>query len=132
MQISLQMMSVNQIPAQIQLTEIWKVVNGSQYSLRVEQKIEVEDGIATRSISRGDRIEFSCNTSSKKSRFCFFAIVDINIDNILVIQELRRQNVDVWILLTLMFLSSMPFSNFNVNIVGVHTLPHNFHKNGSI
>ncbi len=70
----LQMMSVKQIAAQIKLTEIWKAVNDSQYSLRVEQKIEVEDGIARRSISRGDRIEFSCTTNYKKSVMVFLLL----------------------------------------------------------
>ena len=41
---SLQMMSVNQIAAQIKLTEMWKALNDSQYPLGVEQK---EDGIGT-------------------------------------------------------------------------------------
>jgi len=35
---SLQMMSVNQIAAQIKLTDMWKTLNDSQYPLRVEQK----------------------------------------------------------------------------------------------
>ncbi len=35
---SLQMMSVNQIAAQIKLTKMWKALNDSQYPLRVEQK----------------------------------------------------------------------------------------------
>ena len=38
---SLQMMSVNQIAAQIKLTEMWKALNDSQYPLRVEQKSEI-------------------------------------------------------------------------------------------
>ncbi len=41
---SLQMMSVNQIAAQIKLTEMWKALNDSQYPLGVKQK---EDGIGT-------------------------------------------------------------------------------------
>ena len=56
---SLQMMSVNQIAAQIKLTEMWKALNYSQYPLRVEQKSEPEDGIGTRRMTRGDLIEFS-------------------------------------------------------------------------
>ena len=47
---SLQMMSVNQIAAQIKLIEMWKALNDSQYPLRVEQKSETEDGIGTRSM----------------------------------------------------------------------------------
>ncbi len=38
---SLQMMSVNQIAAQIKLTEMWKALNDSQYPLRVEQKSQL-------------------------------------------------------------------------------------------
>ena len=64
---SLQMMSVNQIAAQIKLTEMWKALNDSQYPLRVEQKSEKEDGIGTRSMTRGDLIEFGSSTNSKKS-----------------------------------------------------------------
>jgi hypothetical protein len=64
---SLQMMSVNQIAAQIKLTEMWKALNDSQYPLRVEQKSETEDGIGTRSMTRGDLIEVSSSTNSKKS-----------------------------------------------------------------
>ncbi len=55
---SLQMMSVNQIAAQIKLTEMWKALNDAQYPLRVEKKSEPEDGIGTRSMTRGDLIEF--------------------------------------------------------------------------
>jgi hypothetical protein len=34
---SLQMISVNQIAAQIKLTEMWKAINDSQYPLRVHR-----------------------------------------------------------------------------------------------
>jgi hypothetical protein len=64
---SLRMMSVNQIAAQIKLTEMWKALNDSQYPLRVEQKSEKEDGIGTRSMTIGDLIEFGSSTISKKS-----------------------------------------------------------------
>ena len=50
---SLQMMSVNQIAAQIKLTEMWKALNDSQYPLRGQQKSEIEGGIGTRSMTRG-------------------------------------------------------------------------------
>jgi hypothetical protein len=53
---SLQLISVNQIAAQIKLTEMWKALNDSQYPLRVEQKSETEDGIGTRSMTSGDLI----------------------------------------------------------------------------
>jgi hypothetical protein len=36
---SLQMMSVNQIAAQIKLTDMWKALNDFQYPLSVEKKI---------------------------------------------------------------------------------------------
>ncbi len=64
---SLQMMSVYQIAAKIKFTEMWKALNDSQYPLRVEQKSKTEDGIATRSMTRGDLIEFGSSTNSKKS-----------------------------------------------------------------
>ncbi len=51
---SLQMMSVNEIAPQIKLTEMWKALNDYQYPLRVKQKSETEDGICTRSMTRGD------------------------------------------------------------------------------
>jgi hypothetical protein len=47
---SLQMMSVNQIAAQIKLTEMWKALNHFQYP-QTEQKSEIEDGIVTRSMT---------------------------------------------------------------------------------
>jgi hypothetical protein len=46
---------------------MWKALNDSQYPLRVEQKSEKEDGIVTRSMTRGDLIEFGSSTNSKKS-----------------------------------------------------------------
>ncbi len=46
---------------------MWKALNDSQYPLRVEQKSEPEDGIGTRSMTRGDLIEFDSSTNSKKS-----------------------------------------------------------------
>jgi hypothetical protein len=64
---SLQLISVNQIAAQIKLTEMWKALNDSQYPLRVKQKSETEDGIGTRSMTSGDLIEFGFSTNSKKS-----------------------------------------------------------------
>jgi hypothetical protein len=64
---SLQMMSVNQIAAQIKLTEMWQALNDSQYPPRVEQKFKPEDGIGTRSMTRGDLIEFGSSTNSEKS-----------------------------------------------------------------
>ena len=64
---SLQMLSVNQISAQIKLTEMWKALNDSQYPLRVQQKSETEDVIGTRSMTRGDLIETGSTTNSKKS-----------------------------------------------------------------
>jgi hypothetical protein len=48
---SLQMMSVNQIAAQIKLTEMWKALNRFQHPQTVEQKSEIEDGIVTRSMT---------------------------------------------------------------------------------
>ncbi len=40
---SLQMMSANQIAAQIKLTEMQKALNDSQYPLKVEQKSGTEE-----------------------------------------------------------------------------------------
>jgi hypothetical protein len=56
-----------QIVAQIKLTETWKALNDSQYPLRVEQESETEDGIDTRSMTRGNLIEYGSSTNSKKS-----------------------------------------------------------------
>jgi len=39
----------------------------SEYPLRVQQKSETQDGIGTRSMSRGELIEFGSTTNSKKS-----------------------------------------------------------------
>jgi hypothetical protein len=47
-------MSVNQKAAQIKLKEMLKALNDSQYQLRVEQKSEGDDGISTKSMTRGD------------------------------------------------------------------------------
>jgi hypothetical protein len=49
------------------VVQMWKALNDSQYALRVEQKSETEDGIGTRSMTRGDLIEFGSSTNSKKS-----------------------------------------------------------------
>jgi hypothetical protein len=56
-----------QIVAQIKLTETWKALNDSQYPLRVEQESETEDGIDTRSMARGNLIEYGSSANSKKS-----------------------------------------------------------------
>jgi hypothetical protein len=60
------MMTVNQIAAQIKLIEMWKALNDSQYPLRVEQKSETEDGIGTRSMTRGDLIEIGSSKIPKR------------------------------------------------------------------
>ncbi len=59
---SLQMMSVKQTIAPKKLAEMWKALNDSQYPLRLEQKSE--DGIGTRSMTRGDLIEFGPSSGS--------------------------------------------------------------------
>jgi hypothetical protein len=46
---------------------MWKALNDSQYPMRVEQKSETEDGIGTRSMTRGGLIDFGSSTNSKKS-----------------------------------------------------------------
>jgi len=46
---------------------MWKALNDPQYPRRVEQKSETEDVIGTRSMTRGDLIEFGSSTNSKKS-----------------------------------------------------------------
>jgi hypothetical protein len=55
---SQQTMSVNQIAAQIKLTDMWKALNDLQYPLSVGKKSETEDGVGTRSMTRGELIEF--------------------------------------------------------------------------
>ena len=51
------MLSVNQMNAQIKLTEIWKAENTSNYPLQFKKKVTTEEGRTTRSITAGQLIE---------------------------------------------------------------------------
>ena len=47
------MLSVNQINAQIKLTEMWKATNDSEHPFKIQKKSVGEDGRCSRSISNG-------------------------------------------------------------------------------
>ena len=47
------MLSINQMHAQVKLTEMWKAVNYSNYPLNIEQLQPAENGRATRGVSDG-------------------------------------------------------------------------------
>ena len=50
----LNMLSVNQINAQVKLTEMWKATNVSYYPIPLDKKAFNDDSRLTRSITRGD------------------------------------------------------------------------------
>ena len=64
------MLSVNQIAAQIKLTEMWKASNDPHYPIKMKTKGSQEDGIETRSITRRDLTEVGRSTKAKKSFTC--------------------------------------------------------------
>ena len=47
------MLSVNQIAAQIKLTEMWKASNDPQYPIKMKTKERQENAVETRSLTRG-------------------------------------------------------------------------------
>ena len=47
------MLSINQMHAQVKLTEMWKALNYNNYPLNIEQLQPAENGRSTRGISRG-------------------------------------------------------------------------------
>jgi hypothetical protein len=64
------MLSVNQIAAQIKLTEMWKASNDPQYPIKMKTKERQENAVETRSLTRGDLTEVGRSTKAKKSFTC--------------------------------------------------------------
>ena len=60
------MLSVNQIAAQIKRTEIWKASNVLQYQLKMKTRERQENAMETRSVTRGDLTEVGRSTREKK------------------------------------------------------------------
>ncbi len=63
------MLSVNQIAAQIKLTELWKASNYPQYPIKMKTRERQENAIETRSVTRGDLTEVGRSTRAKQSFF---------------------------------------------------------------
>jgi hypothetical protein len=64
------MLSVNQIAAQIKLTEMWKASNDPQYPIKMKNREKQENAITTRSLTRGHLTEVGRSTGAKKSFTC--------------------------------------------------------------
>jgi hypothetical protein len=64
------MLSVNQIAAQIKLTEMWKASNDPQYPIKMKTRERQENAMETRSVTRGDLTEVGRSTRAKKSFMC--------------------------------------------------------------
>jgi hypothetical protein len=64
------MLSVNQIAAQIKLAETWKASNDPQYPIKMKTKERQENAVETRSLTRGDLTEVGRSTKAKKSFTC--------------------------------------------------------------
>jgi hypothetical protein len=64
------MLSVNQIAAQIKPTEMWKASNDPQYPIKMKTRERQENAITTRSLTRGDLTEVRRSTKAKKSFTC--------------------------------------------------------------
>jgi hypothetical protein len=60
------MLSVNQIAAQIKLTEMWKASNDPQYPIKMKTRERQENAMETRSVTRGDLTEIGRSTRGKK------------------------------------------------------------------
>ena len=61
------MLSVNQISAQIKLTEIWKALNIPKFPLKVNRQEAAEDGRITRGVTTGKLVEEGSSTLSTNS-----------------------------------------------------------------
>ncbi len=72
------LMSVNQIAAQIKLTEMWKTSDDQQYPIKMKTRERQENAITTRSLTRGDLTEVGKSTKAKKSFTCDAAKVQNN------------------------------------------------------
>jgi hypothetical protein len=64
------MLSVNQIAAQIKLIEMWKASNDPKYPMKMKIRDLQETGMQTRSITRRDLAEFGRSILAKKSFTC--------------------------------------------------------------
>ena len=60
------MLSVNQIAAQIKLKEMWKASNDQQYPIKMKTRERQENAVETRSVTRGDLTEVGRSTRAKK------------------------------------------------------------------
>ena len=60
------MLSVNQINAQIKLSEMWKPTHIPNYPVKTEQIIRSEDVVNTRAVSKGQLKEVLLTNSTKK------------------------------------------------------------------
>jgi hypothetical protein len=60
------MLSVNQIAAQIKLTEMWIASNDPQYPIKMKTRERQENAIETRSITQRDLTEVGRSTKAKK------------------------------------------------------------------
>jgi hypothetical protein len=60
------MLSVNQIAAQIKLTEMWKASNDPQCPIKMKTRERQENAMETRSVTRGDLTEVGRSTREKK------------------------------------------------------------------
>jgi len=61
------MLSVNQMAAQIKLTEMWKASNDPQYPIKMKIRENQEEGMGTRSVTPGDLTERGGLAQAKKS-----------------------------------------------------------------
>ena len=61
------MLSVNQMAAQIKLTEMWKASNDPHYPIKMKMRDSQVEGMETRSSTRGDMTETGGSTRAKKS-----------------------------------------------------------------
>ena len=62
-----QMLSVNQISAQIKLTEIWKAINQSKYPIKVTKQLTPTNARTTRGVTAGKLIEIGSSSQSLNS-----------------------------------------------------------------
>jgi hypothetical protein len=61
------MLSVNQMAAQIKLTEMWKASNDPEYPIKMKTRDNLEEGMESRSGTRGDMTESGGSARAKKS-----------------------------------------------------------------
>ena len=61
------MLSVNQMAAQVKITEMWKAANIQDYPLKIERKEIADEKMTTRSVTRGDLVVRGKTTQMSKS-----------------------------------------------------------------